>query len=128
MTPSILIETNPNFLFMFAVVNGRNIHQKDILPSREGTNRCSKHVNYSRLNSQRDWRGMYGHLIRRKKIFTSTMHELVIRAFKNMRNMATCMIWICQTSRTNHVFHKYQMRSGCKKKSIRITHDYRILT
>ena len=31
-----MIETNPNFLFMFAVVNGRNGHQKDICLVEKG--------------------------------------------------------------------------------------------
>lgn len=36
MTPSFLIETNPNLLFMFTVINGRNRHQKDICLVEKG--------------------------------------------------------------------------------------------
>ena len=47
---------------------------------------------------------LYEHLMS-MRIFTLIMYKILIRALEIMRKLAIALLWICQPSHTNLVFH-----------------------
>ena len=72
----------PIFEWFLVGCGSKNRHEKDMFESDWTT--FSKCVIYSRFNSQHNWGDVYDHLTR-KRIFTSIMNKIFIRALKNMR-------------------------------------------
>ena len=61
---------------------------------------CSTHDNLSKLNSQYN-----GDHSTSMKIFTLILNKIFIRGLKIVREMDTTLVWNCQLTPTNHVFH-----------------------